>query len=98
MDSIQLAALVGLILSLAFSYVPGLKGWYDGLATSSKQLVMGVSLVIVAAAVFGISCAGLGSAFGISGVECTVKGAVGFVQVLIAALVANQSVYLITKK
>ena len=97
MDASQLAALAGGALSLAFSYIPGLKTWFDGLTTGYKQLVMGVALIVVALVVFGISCAGLGASFGWS-VACTAAGAVGFLQVLITALVANQAVFLITKK
>lgn len=97
MDAVGLSALAGLVLSLLFSYVPGLKDWFDGLAATSKQLLMGVLLVVIAAVVFGLSCAGLGASLGIS-VACTVEGGYGFLQVLIAALVANQSVYLITRK
>lgn len=96
MNETQLAALAGLILSLLFSYVPGLKSWFDAKTTVEKQEFMGGLLVVIAAVIFGLACAGLGASLGI-GIECSISGAWGFLQVLIAALVANQSVYLITK-
>jgi hypothetical protein len=97
MDATALAALAGLILSLVFSYVPGIKDWFEAQSMGMKQAIMGGLLVVIALVVFGLSCAGLGASLGI-GVECSVAGAYGFLQVLIAALVANQSIYLITRK
>lgn len=93
MNADSLGALLGVVLSLAFSYVPGLNGWFDGLEKSAKQAWVGVFLVLIAGGVFAASCAGLAD----YGVACTKEGALGFIQVLIAALVANQSTYLITK-
>lgn len=98
MDEIQLAAIAGLIISLAFSLIPGLKTWYDAKAPTDKQAIMGGVLVVVAAAIFGISCTSFGASIGLGGVECSIKGAWGFLQILIAALVANQGTYLITRK
>ena len=41
-----LAAVAGVVLSLAFSYVPGLRDWYEALAGEFKRLIMaGVLLV-----------------------------------------------------
>ena len=93
MDAKELGAIVGLLLSLGFSYIPGLKVWFDGKSSDTKQAIMGLSLVIVAGAVFGLSCAGV-----FDTVACTREGFIGFVGVLVSALVANQSVYLITKR
>ncbi len=97
MDASQLSVVVGIGLSLGFSYIPGLKGWFDALESQKKQMVMGASLVVGAGVVFGLACANLGAGMGIS-VACTKEGAIGFGQVLVQALIANQSVYLITKK
>lgn len=94
MDSETLSRIAGVVLSLVFSYIPGLNTWFGALQSTTKQLVMGVLLVAVAAVIFGMSCAGIGS----FAIACTVAGAYGFFQVLIVALVANQATYLITKK
>jgi Mg2+/citrate symporter len=91
--STTLSSLVGLALSLVFSYVPGLKDKFNELESGQKQAVMGVLLVASAGAVFGLSCAGV-----VDSVTCDKAGAVGLVEVLVAALVANQSTYLLTKK
>ncbi len=44
-----------------------------------------------------IACAGLGSHFGIQ-ITCDQGGGLGLLQVLIAALIANQSAYLISPR
>ena len=93
MNSEQLSAIVAGVLSLAFSYIPGVSVWFDGLQKEYKQALMGTLLVLSAAAVFGLSCAGL-----LDSVACTKDGAIGFLSVLLSALFANQSVYLLTKK
>ena len=94
MSAENLGAIAGVVLSLLFSYIPGLSDWFAGLDKGNKQALMGVLLVLVAAGVFGLNCAHLFD----FGLACSTAGAVDFVQVLIAALVANQGMYLITKK
>jgi len=54
---------------------------------------MAVALIVVAAAIFAVSCGGV-----FDWVECTQDGAKGLVSILILALMANQSTYLITKE
>ena len=89
----QLAAIAGAVLSLAFSYIPGLDEGFANLEPTHKRLIMGGLLVVVAVAVFGLSCGNL-----LASVTCDKQGALGLVNVLIMALIANQSVYQITKK
>ena len=93
MSSELLASIAGIVLSLVFSYIPGIKQWFENLSPAVKQAVMGGLLLVVAAAIFGLSCLGIEV-----GVSCSAEGALGLLRLLIAALVANQSVYLITKK
>ena len=93
MTATELSAVAGVVLSLVFSYIPGVKNWFDGLESGYKQAVMGGVLIVVTSAIFGLACYGV-----IVTVECTQAGALGLVMALIAALVGNQSVYLITKK
>ena len=40
MDSNALAALAGILLSLGFSYIPGLNGWYGAQTEQIKRLVI----------------------------------------------------------
>lgn len=88
MSAEQLAAIAGAILSLLFSYVPGLSDWYGALESTQKRLLMAALLLLVAAGVFGASCGGIWTA-----VTCDKAGALGLVNALIAALVANQATY-----
>jgi len=93
MTSELLSSISGILLSLSFSYIPGLKRWFDTLDREYKQLVMGILLFLVSAAVFGLSCANI-----LDYVTCDREGILGLVRVFIAALIANQSAYLITKR
>lgn len=93
MTAEQLSMVAGTVLSLLFSYVPGLKTWYDSLSGQWKSCIMAVALIVVAAAIFAVSCGGV-----FDWVECTQDGAKGLVSILILALMANQSTYLITKE
>ena len=88
-----LASIAAIVLSLAFSYIPGLSDWFDPLPATKKQAIMGVLLVLVASGVFGLSCGGI-----VSTVTCDKQGALGLLQVLITALVANQGVYRLTRR
>lgn len=92
MNEQQLAGVAGLVLSLAFAYVPRLSDWYDGKDSQTKALIMAALLLVVAAASYGLSCTGDFAFF-----ECTRVGAWVAVQVFIAALVANQGTYLLMR-
>jgi hypothetical protein len=87
-----LSGIAGVVLSLIFSYVPGIKDWFETLEPSIKQAVMGGLLVVVALAAFGLSCAGLDI-----GIVCSGAGAWELARLLLAALVANSSTYTATK-
>ena len=92
MDQITLSAFAGTLLSLLFSYVPGLSTWYDGKDAQTKALIMAGLLLLAAAGAYGLSCVGWGAYF-----ECTEAGLQTAVSVLFAALVANQATYGLTK-
>ena len=95
MTSDQLAISAGILLSLAFSYIPGLNDWYQLLDATHKRLVMLLALVIISAGAFGLSC---WPAFPHPVVTCDVPGVWGMVEALFGALVANQTTYLISPK
>lgn len=89
----QLGAMVGVVLSLLFAYIPGFKTWYDKKSGEVRALVMLGLLVLVAVAIFALSCASppiLPLA-----VKCSQEGAWELVYVFIAALVANQGTFLV---
>ena len=93
MTAEELSAIVGVVLSLLFSYTPGVNKWYEALAREYKQLLMGVLLIVVAWGDFGLSCGGVVNVF-----VCDKTGALGLVKVLLAALIANQATYLISRR
>jgi len=93
MDAELLASIAGIILSLVFSYIPGVNDWFETLEAKYKQAIMGGLLIVVAGAIFGLSCGNV-----IDTVACTQEGAKEAFMVLIDALVANQAVYLLTRK
>jgi hypothetical protein len=91
MTTEQLAAISGVILSLLFSYTPGLSDKFDKLEPTYKRLIIAALLALVAGAVFGLACGNV-----IDTVTCDKPGAIGLVNALIAALVANQAAYLLS--
>jgi hypothetical protein len=91
MNATLLASIAGIVLSLLFSYVPKLSESFAVLDGVYKRLIMAGLLVVVAGFTFGLSCANV-----VSSVTCDQAGAIGLLEALIAALVANQSVYAIS--
>lgn len=88
MSAETLAAIASMLLSLAFSYVPGLAPRWDTLDSTAKRLVMLILLVVISVAAFALSCTSV-----LPLVTCDKPSALGLVQSFIAALVANQSAY-----
>lgn len=97
----QLGILAGAVLSLLFSYVPGLKLWYAMLGVNPdgsddegvrKRLVMAGISLLVALAVFGLACGQVIT----SGVTCDRAGVVQLTFVYVSVLIGNQSIYAIT--
>ncbi len=89
----QLGAIAGVILSLAFSYIPGLSDQFDKLDPIRKRLVMAVLLFFVAAGALILSCASV-----VVTVECTQTGLIALINTFIAALVANQATFTISPR
>lgn len=90
-------SIAGIVLSLAFKYIPGLAPWYDAQSAQTKSLVMLASLVGAVVVIMVAGCANL--AF--PGV-CEGTGwrdvLQGFVLALVATTTANQATYLVTRK
>jgi len=83
-----LVGIAGIMLSLAFGYVPGLSDWYSALDGVRKAQVMAVLLLAAAVGVFLAGCYSPWQA-----VSCDEAGMWGLVELLITALVANQATY-----
>jgi hypothetical protein len=87
-----LAAIAGAVLSLLFSYIPGLNTWYALKEEEIKKLIMALLLLILSASLFGLQCAGVLE----SGLSCDKQGVIQLVVIFLSAIVTNQSVYKIT--
>lgn len=83
----------GILLSLLFSYIPGLRTKYAALAEDWKKLIMLGAVVAVSAGIIALSCTGL-----VPLITCDKAGLLDFAYIFISALVANQAVYPITPK
>lgn len=93
MSAELLSSVAGILLSLIFSYVPGLSTKYEALETTQKRLVMLGALVIVTGAMFGFACLGW---FGVP-LTCDQAGIEQLLGAFVLALTANQATYLVTK-
>jgi putative flippase GtrA len=93
-----LAAVAGIILSLAFSYIPNLRTWFAEKPKEQQQLSMLALMFVVAAASYGLACAGiLTDLFGVA-LSCDKAGMLGLIRALIFAIMANQGIYQLTPK
>lgn len=91
-----LATIAGILLSLAFSYVPKLNTWYAAQLDEYKKLIMLGLIVLVAAGAYGLSCAGLlGPLYGVE-IACDQAGVLQLVMAVVAAAIANQTTYKLT--
>lgn len=88
-----LLAALGLIVSLVFSYFPGLRVRYAALSPEWKSTIMIAMLFLLTAAVFGLGCAGIL----LIGIACTQAGAVQIAIAFFLALATNQGTYQLTK-
>lgn len=88
-----LAGVIGILFSMAFSFIPGLREWFDALDPWKKVGITIGLAVLVSAAVFGISC-WTPYAY----VTCDWAGVSKLVDVFVAYLLANQLTYVITHK
>ena len=83
-----LSATAGLVLSLAFSYLPGLSVAYAKLSETAKMLIMAVLLAAVAMGSVLWTCR-TASVMG----PCLAETWGGYFQAFISALVANQATH-----
>lgn len=90
-DGKWLAGAVGLVLSLTLSYVKPIRIRWDTIDGDSKRLIMGGAVVVLAAILWGLSCA-----VPIAGVTCSSSGAAGLLQYIGTALAINQTTYSIS--
>lgn len=90
MTSEQIASLAGIILSLAFAYVPGLSDKYNALDGTKKRLIMGAVLILAVVGALAYQCR--------IDTACYAAGWEEYLSALVSALVANQAAFLIAPK
>lgn len=90
MDNNFLASVAGILLSLGFAYLPGVKEKFEVLTSQGKALTMAGLLLVAALVVFGLSC---WSPY--EYITCDQTGAWGLAKLFVAALIANQGMYLL---
>lgn len=79
---------LGAVLSLAGFYLPGFKGWYEGLASQTKQLFNIGVIAVVALAVWGLGWTGQVDIY-----SANVEGLWDVLVDVVYALVVNAGVY-----
>jgi hypothetical protein len=98
MDAELIALVAGILLSLAFSYIPGLNTKYAAQTEEVKKLIMIGVLALVAFGAYGLACANwLEDLTGIV-ITCDKAGFIGVVQVFVLAAIGNQTTYGLTVK
>ncbi len=85
----------GTILSLVFSYIPGLNVKFAALPEETKRLYMLVLNVFVVSVVFGLGCLGT---LQITNFVCDQNTIIQYAYLLILSMVANQSVFKLSPK
>ncbi len=93
MTATVLAGFAGVVLSLLLSYIPKLGPWFNAQASETKVIINGLLLVVVAAASYGLGCAGLGVSLNLA-VSCDQAGLITMLGALLAALISNQTAYM----
>lgn len=83
----------GALLSVAFSYIPGARDWFDKLTGVQKRLTLFSALLVVSVVIFALGC--MRGAFELT---CDGNGAWRVVYILTAAIIANQTAYTIEGK
>jgi hypothetical protein len=92
-----LTSIAAAILSLLASYLPGFSAWFNQFSADQKRLLMLGLLCLASALSYAAACSGVGSLLGIT-VTCDVPGLITLIRALLAAIVVNQSVFLLSPR
>jgi hypothetical protein len=99
MKAEMLAGAVGVVLGLLLSCVPGLNARFDALSATGKRLVVLALLVVAAGGAFALGCLPAAAAgLGVSLPACSQVGAWGLARVLAAAVITNQTAFLLSPR
>ncbi|MFZ2470652.1 MAG: hypothetical protein WAW52_01795 [Methanothrix sp.] len=89
-----LSVIVGVGLSLLFSYFPGVSLWYNTKLTGNyKRLVMMGAILLAVLVIYGMACYGL-----VKGVACTQAGFWDGAKWFVLTLISNQTTDRISPK
>jgi hypothetical protein len=97
MSAESLSLIAGSVLSLLFSYIPGVRAWFMPLDPQVKRLLMLGLIILSASTIFGLACLGWGAELGIT-LVCSQKGLVNLVRQVVLAIIANQGIYAISPR
>lgn len=95
MTAIQITTYAAILVSLLFSYIPGLNDWFAIQTATKKRLVMLGVMLIVTLGAFGLSCTPLVVSLHLA-VSCTAAGAYDLVPSFVAAVIASQAAFAIS--
>lgn len=88
------AAVAGAIISILIDLIPKLNEWYAALSPTAKRGIMAVLMLLVGAAIYALSCAGiLGSIAPNLQLTCDMEGLFLLVRAFLVAMGANQLTY-----
>lgn len=93
MTPVQFSAIGGVLLSLLFEYIPGLKDWFAKKPSQTKALIMLGLMFIVGVGSVLLSCYGPFEFF-----ECSEAGIWDAVTAFAIAAATNQGTYALTKR
>jgi len=97
MSADSLSLIAGSLLSLIFSYVPGLNDKFNALSTEYKRGIMLGLVVVVALAIYFLTCSSLAIDLGMK-VTCGKAGLVEMARMIVLVAIANQGAYGLTKR
>lgn len=95
MSAETLSLITGTLLSLIFSYIPGVHIWFSNFEPTIKRLIMLSLLLLISGSIYGFSCLGWALEWGIP-ITCNHAGLMTLIKQTVIAIIANQSVYSIS--
>lgn len=88
------AALAGMLLSLAFRFVPGLRTWFEGLSSEGKSGVMAILIILAGAGTALWQCSDPAAEGTVR--DCLSIGWRQYAAAIFSALVTNQATHQLT--
>jgi len=87
-----LGGIAGIVLSLAFSYIPWLNVKFAELAPDLKRLILLGVLLATTLTIYALNCEGIID----TGLACDRTGIIQLITIFISTLIANQSAFSLT--